>query len=131
MRDTRHHRLDSMNDREFTVFKNGIISAFLYLDINQLNKVDFNLTYNDEPFEFLYQAVDYKINELKKLGILSLSYKKETCLHCFQGMDRYTFFNPSNGEDLISYVIGLSGNSLIVQECRNRPINTDPNGMPF
>ena len=120
-----------MNDRDFTTFKNGIISALLYLDINQLNKVDFNLKYNNEPFEFLYQSVAHKINELKRLGILSLSYKKEICLHCFQGMDRYTFFNPSTNKELFSYAIGQSGNSLIVQDCHNRPINTDPNGMPF
>ena len=125
-----------MNTKSTTInlinLEKGIVKAFCLLNINPLEKLDekaiYSYNYKNEMIAELQSVFD----KIKSTGVQSLEVKNSKCKYCYPSANAYSFHNPITDEFIIRYVIGQDEDGMYrVEECKNKPITTGEDGMPF
>jgi hypothetical protein len=118
--------------KQLIQIENSVRNAFTRLDASFLYDLDPTWTYSYLDFEGIFADLKFKIEKLKSQGLNSLTVTPSTCKFCYPEGNAYSFLNPQNDKAEIRIVIleENAGNYRIA-ECKNRPILSTVDGLPF
>lgn len=108
------------------------LKAFCNLNASAFSEIDSEAEYSlDEKEEFIEQ-MESKFKAIKSGGVNQLGVRNSQCKFCYPMANTYSFYDNNTDEFIIRIVIEKkSDNKFIVEECRNRLLESGDNRLPF